>query len=229
MMSGAPVLYMRGVTKSFATPRGTVRVLNAVDFTMKEGEFIAITGPSGSGKSTLLNLAALLDHPTGGRIFFSGHDVSTVNEVALSELRKTMIGMVFQKFCLLPHRSAEDNVAFRYRYVDVERGEAHRRARAALEAMGLLHLAAQPARLLSGGEMQRVAIARAVALRPKLLLADEPTGNLDRHAAHTVMEAFQQLRREGISVLLATHNESLLPYCSRHIECRDGSLKDRVS
>ena len=229
MIGGATVLDMHGVTKSFATARGAVRVLNAVDFTMKEGEFVAITGPSGSGKSTLLNLAALLDHPSGGRILFSGHDVSTIDVVALSELRKTMIGMVFQKFCLLPHRSAEDNVAFRYRYVDVERDEAHRRARSALETMGLLHLAAQPVRLLSGGEMQRVAIARAVALRPKLLLADEPTGNLDREAAHTVMEAFQRLHWEGISVLLATHNESLLPYCSRHVVCRDGSLEEEMS
>ena len=228
MTDRTTVLDLRGVTKSFDTPRGDVCVLNTVDFTVQEGEFVAITGPSGSGKSTLLNLAALLDHPTRGKISLLGQDVSTFDDVALSNLRKTMIGMVFQKFCLLPHRSVEDNVAFRYRYLDVDTTEAHRRAKVMLEKVGLSHVATQPVRLLSGGEMQRVAIARAVVVRPKLLLADEPTGNLDQTSAHTVMEIFQQLHQEGLSVLLATHNEDLLSYCSRHVRCRDGSLENTI-
>jgi putative ABC transport system ATP-binding protein len=199
-------------------------VLRGVNLAIHEGEFVAITGPSGSGKSTFLNLAALLDNPTEGSVLFEGIDVSGMGEKALSEIRKRKVGMVFQNFFLLPHRSALDNVIFRFRYLDMGRAEAAERAREALDLIGITHLARQPARLLSGGEMQRVAIARAVALRPRLLLADEPTGNLDSQSAGVVMDSFRRLNDTGISVLLATHNEGLLKYCSRLLVCRDGRL-----
>ncbi|MBN1669527.1 MAG: ABC transporter ATP-binding protein [Kiritimatiellae bacterium] len=229
MTDSATVLEMHGVGKAFPTPRGSVQVLRDVAFALRPGEFVAVTGPSGSGKSTFLNLAGLLDQPSAGRVLIEGRDVSALDEAALSAIRKNCVGMVFQNFHLLPHRSVRENVAFRFRYVDIERGAALDAADRTLAALGLGHLREQPARLLSGGEMQRVAIARAVALRPKLLLADEPTGNLDRDSAHTVMETFRGLNEDGISVILATHNESLLAYCARRFVCRDGRLEEQAA
>lgn len=221
-----PVLQMRGVAKRFPTATGSVEVLRGVDVAIAPGSFVAITGPSGSGKSTFLNLAALLDTPTGGEVFFDGDDVSRLTERELCALRKQHLGMVFQKFCLLPHRTALDNVLFRFRYLDLDRARARALAMEALETVGLRDHAAQPVRLMSGGEMQRVAIARAVAQPPRLLVADEPTGNLDRDAAASVMECFRRLHGRGITVLLVTHNEQLLPYATRHLACRLGRLED---
>jgi ABC-type lipoprotein export system ATPase subunit len=228
MNAAGTILEMRGVSKSFRTARGEVQVLRSVELSLSDGELVALTGPSGSGKSTLLNLAGLLDRPTAGQIYFDGQDMSLAAAGRLSEIRKGRIGMVFQKFCLLPHRTAQENVAFRFRYLDADDNDVAARARATLDALGLAALAEQPARLLSGGEMQRVAIARAVVLRPRLLLADEPTGNLDHGAAETVMQTFRQLSAEGLGILLATHNESLLRYCSRRLLCRDGRVVEGV-
>lgn len=225
----AAVLQMRGVTKSFETPRGPVHVLRGVDVVIAPGSFVAITGPSGSGKSTFLNLAALLDTPSTGEVFFDGSDVSFLTERELCAVRKDRIGMVFQKFCLLPHRSAIDNVLFRFRYLPVPKADARRLAEQALATVGLAGQADQPVRLMSGGEMQRVAIARAVARRPDLLVADEPTGNLDRKSAEAVMQTFERLHREGISILFVTHNDELLRYATRHLICREGRLEDRAS
>lgn len=220
-----PVLQMRGVFKQFASPRGPVEVLSNVNVTLEAGCFVAITGPSGSGKSTFLNLAALLDTPTAGEHFLDGDNVAGLLERDLCGIRKNKIGMVFQKFCLLPHRSALDNVLFRFRYLDTPRREARRLAEDALENVGLLGQAEQPVRLMSGGEMQRVAVARAVAHRPRLLVADEPTGNLDRASAASVMDSFANLHQQGITILLVTHNEELLRYAQRHMVCRDGRLE----
>ncbi|HEY8240589.1 MAG TPA: ABC transporter ATP-binding protein [Kiritimatiellia bacterium] len=211
--------------KSYLTAVDRVDVLHGVDLRVRRGEFIGITGPSGSGKSTLLNLAALLDQPTAGTLRLDGEDISGLDADQLCERRKTKIGMVFQQFCLLPGRSARDNVAFRFRYTGCPRGEALERADATLRQLGLASLADRPARLLSGGEMQRVAIARAVALRPALLAADEPTGNLDHTAATAVLESFRRMNEEGLTILLVTHNEALLAYCTRHLVCRNGALE----
>ena len=218
------VLQFADVQKAFPGPRGPVQVLHGIDLDIREGDFVAITGPSGSGKSTFLNLAGLMDRPTGGTLRFDGDDVSTLLERDLSQLRKRGIGMVFQKFCLLPHRSALRNVEFRYRYLPTGPREARARSRAALARVGLASLARQPARLLSGGEMQRVAIARAVAEQPRLLLADEPTGNLDAATATDIMRVFQDLNQDGITILLATHNPALLEYASRHVVFEDGRV-----
>ncbi|NCC52482.1 MAG: ABC transporter ATP-binding protein [Spartobacteria bacterium] len=218
------VLRMRDVTRSFDTPHGPVHVLKDVQFVMDADGFVIVTGPSGSGKTTFLNLASLLDVPSAGQVFFDSRDVSKLPEAALCDIRKHHIGMVFQNFYLLPHRSALDNVAFRFRYLDVDVEDARRQAMEALTMVGLRSVALQPARVLSGGEMQRVAIARAVAQRPRMLVADEPTGNLDRASARVVMDCFVQLNEAGIGVLLVTHDESLLAYGTRHVICRDGRL-----
>lgn len=206
------------VDKSFPGPRGPVPVLRDINVEIAEGDFVAITGPSGSGKTTFLNLVGLMDRPSSGTLMFDGTDVGTLSERKLSAFRKTRVGMVFQKFNLLPHRSALQNVAFRFRYVNEPASRVRSQCMNALAAVGMGPHRNQPARLLSGGEMQRVAIARAVALRPRLLIADEPTGNLDAESARVVMEIFQELNREeGITVLLATHNLALLEYASRHV------------
>ena len=223
-----PVLAMRGVWKSFATPRGPVHVLRGMDLEIERGRFVVITGPSGSGKSTFLNLASLLDGPTKGTIHFGGRVVSTLSERELCGVRKERLGMVFQKFCLLTHRSALENVMFRFRYLDTSAPEVRALSLAALERVGLAGQADQPVRLMSGGEMQRVAIARAVARRPDLLVADEPTGNLDRASAEGVMHTFQRLHADGITILMVTHNEALLAYADRHLVCRDGRLEDHA-
>ncbi|MCO5045761.1 MAG: ABC transporter ATP-binding protein [Kiritimatiellae bacterium] len=221
-----PVLSMHDVWKSFPTPRGTVEVLRGVNLEIDPGSFVVITGPSGSGKSTFLNLASLLDTPTKGTLHFGGRLASALNERELCALRKERLGMVFQKFCLLTHRSALDNVLFRFRYLTSPDSDARSRAEHALARVGLASHAEQPVRLMSGGEMQRVAIARAVAQRPDLLVADEPTGNLDRAASTSVMETFRELNADGITILLVTHNEALLRYATRHLVCREGRLED---
>ena len=224
-----PVLELHQVGKQFPGPRGNVEVLRDISFQAGARDFIAITGPSGAGKSTLLNLCAFLDRPSAGRIVFDGQSMDGANEAALCAIRKHRIGMVFQKYCLLPHRSVLENVLFRFRYIRHDRRDAMRRSRAALATMGLEALADRPARLLSGGEMQRVAIARAVAVEPKLLVADEPTGNLDADSAATVMECFRRLNTEhGLGILMVTHNETLLRYCSRHLLCHAGTLSETV-
>ena len=229
MNDGGVIVELRGVDKSYRTPHGPLRVLRGVDFALRRGEFVAVTGPSGSGKSTLLNLLALLDTPSAGRVFFEGRDVSVIAERELCEVRKSRTGMIFQNFNLLPYRTCLENVAFRFRYLPVPRAEARAKALEALRALGLAELADHPARLLSGGEMQRVAIARAIAQPPALLLADEPTGNLDRRSAEGVMDTLRRLNEDGITILLVTHNEHLLAYCSRHVVCDDGALREATA
>lgn len=220
-----PTLEMRGVTRVFASPAGDVTALRDVDFAMQPGEFVAISGPSGSGKTTLLHLAALLDRPSCGAMWFDGRLLSSLDEDAVGEIRKHRIGMVFQAFHLLPRRSVLENVRFRFRYQSVPVEEENDRAMEALSWVGMDHMAAREVRWLSGGEMQRVAIARAVAGRPALLLADEPTGNLDRANTMAVMACFERLHDAGITILMVTHNEGLLSFATRRHHCLDGRLE----
>ncbi len=223
---GAPVLEMKAVAKSYPAARGPVTVFTQVSLVIRPAEFVAIAGPSGSGKTTFLNMAGLLDRPTSGEVFVEGRQVSALDEAAVDGLRAHRIGMVFQRFCLLPGRTVRENVRFRFRYAPVSAAQARELAEQAIDDVGLTALADQPARLLSGGEMQRVAIARAVALPPALLLVDEPTGNLDAVSATAVMECFRRLHARGITIVLATHNPALLAYCSRRLMCRDGRIAD---
>ncbi|MCS6771953.1 MAG: ABC transporter ATP-binding protein [Kiritimatiellae bacterium] len=221
-----PVLEMRGVWKTYATPAGPRHALHEVNLTIEQGSFVMVTGPSGSGKSTLLHLAGLLDTPTQGVVWFAGRRVSDLPERDLCQMRKARIGMVFQRFCLLTRRTALENVRFRFRYLEVPPSRATRLAEEALARVGLADRASQPVRLMSGGEMQRIAIARAVAQPPDLLIADEPTGNLDRESAERVMDVFRELHASGITILLATHNESLLRHATRRLICRDGRIEN---
>ena len=217
-------LRLENVRKTFRAAGGEVEVLRGVSLALGAGEFGVITGPSGSGKTTLLMVAGLLQPADGGRVRFDGRDLSGLGEGDLADIRKRGVGMVFQKFCLLPHRSARDNVEFRFRYLEHDAREARMLSDAALERVGLAGKAHQAARLLSAGEMQRVAIARALALPPKLLLADEPTGNLDPESAARVMELFRELNREGMSILLVTHNPEWVAPGTAHWTMHDGHL-----
>ncbi len=215
---------LKAVTKTYRTPAGDVPVLNGVDATVPNQAFCAITGPSGSGKTTLLNLITLLDTPTSGEVILNGQPLRHLPEATRVHLRKTSIGMIFQKPCLLPHRSALDNVIFRARYLGGHPGAWRERAEQIMDRLDLSSIAQRKARLLSGGEMQRVAIARALLVPPALIAADEPTGNLDRTAADAVMNALEAARREGIAVILVTHNHGLLHHATIHYECREGRL-----
>ena len=217
-------LRLEGVRKVFRAAAREVAVLRGVSLALAPGEFGVITGPSGSGKTTLLMVAGLLQPADGGQIWFAGREISSLGEAETAEIRKRGVGMVFQKFCLLPHRSALDNVEFRFRYLVEEPRAARKLAEAALDRVGLAAKAGQAARLLSAGEMQRVAIARALALPPKLLLADEPTGNLDPESAAGVIGLFRELNREGMSILLVTHNPDWVVSGTAHWTMHDGHL-----
>lgn len=217
-------LRLENVRKAFRAPAGPVEVLRGASLSLAAGEFGVITGPSGSGKTTLLMVAGLLQPADGGEVWFDGRETSGLGEREWADIRKRGVGMVFQKFCLMPHRSALDNVEFRFRYLDHGAREARRRSEEALARVGLADKARQAARLLSAGEMQRVAIARALALPPKLLLADEPTGNLDPDSAARIMELFRGLNRAGTSILLVTHNAEWIASGTRHWAMREGTL-----
>ena len=217
-------LQLENVHKTFPAAVGPVEVLRGVSLALDAGEFGVITGPSGSGKTTLLMVAGLLQTPDSGNVWFDGRETSALGEKERAEIRKHGVGMVFQKFCLMPHRSALDNVQFRFRYLEHEVRAARRLSEEALARVGLAAKAQQAARLLSAGEMQRVAIARALALPPKLLLADEPTGNLNPESAARVMNLFRELNREGMSILLVTHNPEWVTPGTTHWTMHDGQL-----
>jgi ABC-type lipoprotein export system ATPase subunit len=226
-MTASPVMTFQNVSRSFGTPAGSVDVLENISFDIMPGEFLVITGPSGSGKSTLLHLAALIDQPSSGSVLLKGQDIAKVTEAELCNLRKNQIGLVFQKFCLLPHRTAKENILFRFRYIHAS-AAADKQTNSVMSKMSISDIANRKARLLSSGEQQRVAIARAVVQTPLLLLADEPTGNLDSKSAEAVMQSFQDLNAQGLTVVMVTHNEALLSYASRHLVCEDRTVTERA-
>jgi len=219
-----PILRLKDVNKSFASAHGVVPVLRHVNMELPAGAFGVITGPSGSGKTTLLMIAGLLQSVDTGRVWFDGQEIAALSESARAELRKLGVGMVFQKFDLLPRRSALENVEFRFRYLPHPPREARHLSERALARVGLTEQAGRAAHLLSAGEMQRVAIARALALPPRLLLADEPTGNLDPDSAARVMQLFRELNQSGTTILLVTHNLEWASAGTIHWRMHQGSL-----
>ncbi|GAA3590784.1 ABC transporter ATP-binding protein [Nonomuraea rosea] len=219
------ILEIRGVSKSY----GKVQALRDVDLIIGRGEMVSIVGPSGSGKSTLLQIAGTLDRPTSGTVRVAGHDVSRLSDSELSALRARYIGFVFQQFHLSPGSSALDNVADGLLYSGLSRRQRRDRAAAALDRVGLGHRLEHRPHQLSGGQMQRVAVARAVAGEPPLLLADEPTGNLDSEAGTEVMALFRRLNAAGITVVIITHDAEVAMACPRRVRVRDGLVRSEIS
>jgi len=224
------ILSLRGVTRTYPTAQGGLTVLKGVDLEVMPGEVVGLIGPSGSGKSSLLHAAGLLERPTSGQVLIDGEDVGGLDERARTRLRLHRIGFVYQFHHLLPEFDALDNVALPMRIAGVREGEARRRATEQLTALGLgQRITHQPAQL-SGGEQQRVAIARALANNPRLLLADEPTGNLDPITSQAVFEALRELAKTtGVAALIATHNMELAGHMDRVFALKDGHLEQRAA
>jgi putative ABC transport system ATP-binding protein len=217
------MIEVENISKSYSRGEtGTITALKQASFTIAQAEFVAVRGASGSGKSTLLNILGCLDRPTAGHYHLDGADVSELNDKELSRVRNAKIGFIFQSFNLLPRTTAIENVEIPMVY-----GDGHvdrKRAQAALERVGLARRANHFATELSGGEQQRVAIARALINNPALILADEPTGNLDLAAGGEVMQLLQGLNEEGRTILLVTHDNGVAAYASREIVLRDGEI-----
>ena len=226
MSKAVPVLSVRGVTRTYQSAAGPLTVLKGVDLDVRPGEVVGLIGPSGSGKSSLLHAAGLLERPTSGDILIDGRDVGDLPERARTHIRLASIGFVYQFHHLLAEFDARDNVALPLRIAGVGQAEARGRAEEVLTALGLgERLTHQPAQM-SGGEQQRVAVARALANKPPLVLADEPTGNLDETTADTVLGEFLSLvRGEGSAALVATHNERLAAKMDRVLRLHEGRLE----
>ncbi len=224
------ILSLRGMTRTYPTAQGGLTVLKGVDLDVMPGEVVGLIGPSGSGKSSLLHAAGLLERPTSGQVLIDGEDVGGLDERARTRLRLHRIGFVYQFHHLLPEFDALDNVALPMRIAGVREGEARRRATETLTSLGLgQRVTHQPAQL-SGGEQQRVAIARALANSPRLLLADEPTGNLDPVTSQAVFEALRELAKTtGVAALIATHNMELVGHMDRVFALKDGQLEQRAA
>jgi len=218
------VIELAGVSRTFQVGEEAVHALADVDLTVAAGEHLAIIGPSGSGKSTLLNLLGLLDRPTTGTYRLDGDDVSALADAERTRLRREAIGFVFQFFHLVPRLTAVDNVALPMVFAGVPRAERRARAAAALEQVGLAGRAAHRPDQLSGGERQRVAIARATVMGPRLLLADEPTGNLDSTSGRQVLDLLEGMNREGLTLVVITHDPEIAARAHRHITLRDGRV-----
>jgi putative ABC transport system ATP-binding protein len=211
--------------RTFRVGDQDLTVLKGLDFRIDRGDYVAIIGPSGSGKSTLMYQIGCLDTPTAGTIELAGYDVSTLDDAELASLRNRFIGFVFQAFNLLPRTTAVDNVALPLRYSRVGLGERRRRAREALERVGLGHRLDQTVERLSGGERQRVAIARAIVTNPKLLLCDEPMGNLDQRVGKEIIELFERLNDElGVTLVIVTHDLAIARRARRVIKVVDGYI-----
>jgi putative ABC transport system ATP-binding protein len=216
------VIELKKITKVYKTGDEETRAVDGIDLSIKNGEFVAIMGPSGSGKSTLMHILGLLDVPTSGDYFLDGEDVSRLKVGKLAKIRNEKIGFVFQQFNLLPRTTVIDNVILPTIYGDAK--DAAKRAKELIEKVGLANRAKHKSNQLSGGQIQRVAIARALIMNPKIILADEPTGNLDTKNSKEIMEILEDINREGATIVLITHENSIAKYAKRVIKLVDGKI-----
>ncbi len=219
------IIRLEDIQKSYFMGSQAIPVLKGISLDIFKNEYVALMGPSGSGKSTLMNILGCLDSPTGGKYILNGKDVSKMLDDDLAEVRNTEIGFVFQQFNLLPRLSAAENVALPLIYAGVSKKERIERAMEALKKVGLEDRSHHKSNELSGGQIQRVAIARALVNNPSLLLADEPTGNLDSKTSVEVMEIFGKIREAGNTVVLVTHEEDIASYAHRVVRLRDGLIE----
>ncbi|MEM7584726.1 MAG: ABC transporter ATP-binding protein [Acidobacteriota bacterium] len=220
----SPLIRLRGVQRLYTMGGGEVQALAGVDLDIAAGEYIAIMGPSGSGKSTLMNIVGCLDTPTGGTYELAGTAVHELDDDELAAIRNREIGFVFQSFNLLPRADAVTNVALPLLYAGIDRGERHERAAQALGRVGLEHRLDHRPNELSGGQCQRLAIARALVNEPSLVLADEPTGNLDSKNSEEIIALFDELSQAGTTVVLVTHEDEVAEHARRQIRLRDGHI-----
>lgn len=220
------VLNIEDVSKSYMLGKLAVPVLHNIDLEINEGEFAAIMGPSGSGKSTLMNLIGCLDRPTSGRIIIGDMDTSILSDMELSRIRGKKIGFIFQTFNLIHRLTALKNVELPMVYQDIQRAQRVKRASELLEMLGLGDRMEHKPAELSGGQRQRVAIARALVNEPEILLADEPTGNLDSKTGTEIMQIFNNLHDDGRTILMVTHDQTLAQNCNRIIRLKDGRIED---
>ena len=223
-MTEQPVLDVRGVTKTYGMGETEVQALRGMSLTVRRGEYLAIMGSSGSGKSTLMNILGCLDIPTSGRYLLDGVDVSRLTDRQLALVRNRRIGFVFQAFNLIPRTSALSNVELPLAYAGMKAAERRRRAMAALSMVGLADRARHEPNQLSGGQQQRVAVARALVTAPALVLADEPTGNLDTHSSAEVLAVLDRLNRSGRTIVLITHEADVAAHAKRLIRLVDGQI-----
>jgi putative ABC transport system ATP-binding protein len=223
------VIRLEDIWRTFVMGDQSLHALQAVTETFAAGEHVAIIGPSGSGKSTLLNILGCLDKPTRGQYFFDGRAIESLDPDELAQLRLNEIGFIFQAFHLVPRLDATANIELPMTLAGVARKERSERARAALESVGLGDRAGHRPAELSGGQKQRVAIARAISMQPRLLLADEPTGNLDTHSGEQILDLLDGLNQEGITLAVVTHDPEVARRAQRVLEMRDGEIVRRIS
>ena len=223
--TSTPVIDVEKVTKVYHAGDVVVNALRGVDLVIDKGEFVAVMGSSGSGKSTLMNILGGLDYPTTGEYRLDGESISHLDSDGLARIRNRTLGFVFQSFNLLSRTSALENVELPLLYADIPASERHRRAAEALTHVGLANRMDHHPNQMSGGQQQRVAIARALVTKPKVILADEPTGNLDSETSIEVMTLFQELWRDGITILLVTHESDVAAFAGRVVDMKDGKVR----
>ncbi len=223
-MAKKDILNVEGVVKTYFLDHIEVPALRRVDLTIKSGEFVSIMGPSGSGKSTLMNLIGCLDRPTEGKVKVDGEDVSKLSDDGLAEIRREKIGFIFQQFNLIPRLTARENVELPMWFAGMNKEERIRRALDLLDRVGIANRANHKPSELSGGESQRVAIARALANDPDIILADEPTGNLDTHSGEEILKLLEGLNKKGKTLIMVTHDPEFGGRAKRSIQIKDGSI-----